>query len=197
MTAADHPLASALRAVLEDAARLQGIAVEDVAVMRVEAARWPDSCLGLGEQGEACAEAITKGYRIRLQGGTTYRTDLHGNFRRERRTVGRPQDSPIDNEVRVHYTQTGGIAGQRHEYEADSSRLTASEVRELRTLVAEADFFNCPAGRASDIPDGITRRLWIAVGRRNREVVRGDGIEVADSKAFDALVSWVEERMIT
>ncbi|HHU39496.1 MAG TPA: hypothetical protein GXZ45_09490 [Propionibacterium sp.] len=197
MTAPVHPLVAALDAVLEDAARRQGVAVGEVVVIRVEAARWPDSCLGLGVAGEPCTEALTKGYRIRLRGGATYRCDLEGHFRRERRSIPRPEDSPISDEIRLHYTATGGIAGLRHEYETDSTRLTASEVRELRSLITESDFFNAAVGRASEIPDGITRRLWIAVGRRNREVVRGDGVEVKDSRPFDELVSWVEERMVS
>ncbi len=44
---------------------------------------WPDSCLGLGASGEACAEVITRGYEVvfRVDGDTyTYRTNATGTI---------------------------------------------------------------------------------------------------------------------
>lgn len=197
MTIQSNPLITALEAVLTDASPRLRLPVEEVLVIRVEAARWPDACLGLGKSGEACAEVMTRGYRIRLRGGTTYRTDLAGNIRLEKRTIGRPQDAPTHDELHLHYTVSGGLTGRKDEFETDSSRLTASEARELRSLITDADFFNAPTGRASEVPDGKTYRLWVAVGRRNRELVRGEGVDIKSSDALKALVAWVEERMPT
>lgn len=196
MPASEQPLIIALTHVLEDAAQFLDVPVEELVVIRVEAARWPDSCLGLGAPGEACADVVTKGYRVRLKGGATYRTDLIGTVRRERRSIPRPGGSPMGDEIRIHYTVSGGITGRRDEYEIDTTRLTKAEVRELRGLVADADVFTIPAGQASQVPDGTTRRLWVAVGRRSREIVRGDGVDIRDSAALDALIGWVEERMV-
>lgn len=197
MSVSEQPLVIALSRVLEDAAQRAGIPAEEVVVIRVEAARWPDSCLGLGRAGEACTDAITKGYRIRLRGGTTYRTDLHGTIRRELRSIPRPQDGAVDDEIRLLYSEAGGLTGGRNELETDSTRLTSAEVRELRSLLAESDFFSAPIGQASAAADGITRRLWVAVGRRGREIIRGDGVDIKDPPALEALLSWVQERMIT
>ncbi|MFV0435107.1 MAG: hypothetical protein ACK5LO_14170 [Leucobacter sp.] len=105
------------------------------------------------------------------------------------------QDSRNDTEIRLSYVFGGGVTGRFTEFKTDSSLLTDSEEEELRRLIAEADFFNVPKGEPSTvIMDGMTARLWIAVGRRNREVVRGDGIDVEDTDAFRALVAWVDER---
>jgi hypothetical protein len=47
----------------------QGLGLDPgaVEVMAYEAAEWPDACLGLPDPGEACAEVITPGWRIRLR----------------------------------------------------------------------------------------------------------------------------------
>jgi hypothetical protein len=38
-----------------------GIAVEEIEVVKAEQKEWPDACLGLAEEGEACAKGITPG----------------------------------------------------------------------------------------------------------------------------------------
>lgn len=50
-------------------------------------------------------------------------------------------------------------------------------------------------GSASTFPDGQTRRLQISVGRRQREVLRGDGVAVDDTPEFEALLAWAEDRL--
>ena len=64
----------------ELAARFE-IAPEDIEVVAVTPAEWPDSCLGAGGQDEVCAEVITPGYEVVLQLSETqytYRTDQTG-----------------------------------------------------------------------------------------------------------------------
>ncbi|MEA3375799.1 MAG: hypothetical protein U9R72_06335 [Chloroflexota bacterium] len=55
-----------------------GVPVEDIQVAEAEQRDWPDACLGLAEEGEACAQVITPGWEITLQAGGeeyTLRTD--------------------------------------------------------------------------------------------------------------------------
>lgn len=53
--------------------RLIGISIGDIKVVSVEAVQWPDSCLGLAQSSEMCAEMIVPGYKIILQvGNNTY-----------------------------------------------------------------------------------------------------------------------------
>lgn len=54
----------------------------DVEVSGLERVEWPDSCLGIEQEGVACAEVITPGYIVFLSGaGGDYKfhTDLNGN----------------------------------------------------------------------------------------------------------------------
>ncbi|GIV62910.1 MAG: hypothetical protein KatS3mg045_0249 [Bellilinea sp.] len=72
------PAVLAARQVLAAALGLEETAVS---VIRVEAADWPDGCLGLGNEGEACTEEIVPGYLVGLQAGDQFfefRTDLEG-----------------------------------------------------------------------------------------------------------------------
>ena len=190
MSAPSHPLIAALSTVLADAGVLLRIPAEDVVVERIEGVDWPDSCLGVADGDEACAQVVTPGYRIRLGDGLVYHADQRGNVR-----LARGGDPQVDTEIRLSYTVLGGIGGWSTTFETDSTQLTDAQEQELRRLINEADFFNVPNVEATTIVmDGFTRRLWIAVGRRNHEVVRGDGIEANDTEAFRALVVWAEAR---
>lgn len=42
------------------------IPIADLRVDRVEAVNWPDSCLGLAQPTELCAQAITPGFQVEL-----------------------------------------------------------------------------------------------------------------------------------
>jgi hypothetical protein len=44
-----------------------GVAVEEIEVVEAEQREWPDACLGLAGEGEACAEVITPGWEITLR----------------------------------------------------------------------------------------------------------------------------------
>lgn len=190
MTDVDHPALSALSAALKDAANLLRVPVDGVALERMEAREWPDSCLGVPEDDDACADVVTPGYLIQLSDGFTYHADQQGDVRRARKQAPHP-----DTEIRLRYSLSGGITGGSTFYETDSYQLSDAEEDELRHLITEADFFNVAnVLPESPVNDGITMRLWIAVGRRNHEVIRGDGIDVEDSEAFHALVEWAGAR---
>lgn len=58
-----------------------GLEETAISVIRVEAADWPDGCLGLGVEDETCSEEIVPGYLVGLQAGDQFfefRTDLEG-----------------------------------------------------------------------------------------------------------------------
>ena len=190
MTDLDHPALSALSAALKDAANLLRVPVDGVALERMEAHEWPDSCLGLPEDDDACADVVTPGYLIHLSDGFTYHADQLGSIRRARKQAPQP-----DTEIRLRYSISGGITGGSTLYETDSYQLSDAEQDELRRLITEADFFNVAnVLPESPVNDGMTMRLWIAVGRRSHEVIPGDGIDVDDSEAFHALVEWAAVR---
>lgn len=65
----ESPLEAARQALAEQL----GVDVEQVELFTSEEREWPDSCLGLPKEGEACAEVITSGYSgILLAGETQY-----------------------------------------------------------------------------------------------------------------------------
>lgn len=200
-----HPVFAALTLALEATAELTQVPVEEVEVVKVESVVWPDSCLGLPERGQGCARALHPGWRIRLGDGYVFHADQKGNVRRDRsfpRPAGEDPDveEPVpvphpDTEIRLRYSVEGGIAGGRTSFEADGETLSPEDLEELQALITESDFFSAPNPVPSTVvSDGFTRRLWIAVGRRNHEVVRGDGIEVEDPEALERLFAWADGR---
>lgn len=58
-----------------------GISTDEITVVRAEAVEWSDSCLGLGQADEICAQMITPGYKVILEvKGSQYElhTDQNG-----------------------------------------------------------------------------------------------------------------------
>lgn len=104
-----------------------------------------------------------------------------------------PDPSKID--IRLRYSARGGVGGWHTEFETDSTKLTDAEQEELLRRIDEADFFNAPNVEPSMIvTDGFTFRLWIALDRRNHEVVRGTGIEIEDSEELRRLLAWASDQ---
>ncbi len=52
------------------AATRAGLTTTDVTILRVEAVSFQDSCLGLGQANESCAQVITDGYVVWVRAGT-------------------------------------------------------------------------------------------------------------------------------
>jgi len=50
------------------------LGADEIAVLNVSEAQWPDACLGLAAQGEMCAQVITPGYEIVIETDKTMRT---------------------------------------------------------------------------------------------------------------------------
>lgn len=66
------------------------IGIDQVTVIGVEEAQWPDGCLGLAQPDEMCTEMIVEGYQVLLEtGGKQYRfhTDQDGTQVREAQEI--------------------------------------------------------------------------------------------------------------
>lgn len=59
-------IGEAALAVTLATADMTDVRKEQVVFASQERQTWPDGCLGLGEKGEACTEALVEGYRIKL-----------------------------------------------------------------------------------------------------------------------------------
>ncbi len=80
----------------EDLAKREGIPLEKVTVLRVEAVEWGDTSLGCPEPGKFYAQVITSGYRIILSDGM------------------REYEYHSDNQNRVVFCQTGDVNLDSH-----------------------------------------------------------------------------------
>lgn len=63
----------AVAAVKEFAAQDLNAPLKDVSIVSVAKREWSNSCMGLEQEGEACAEVITPGYEITVQTKVKYR----------------------------------------------------------------------------------------------------------------------------
>lgn len=94
-------LTPAQQAAIEELAQNLGLTEDQINIVSTEAVEWPDSCLGISEDETACAEVITPGYRVVLEGmgnQVEYRTNEEG-------TVILPATPALT------WERVGGIAG--------------------------------------------------------------------------------------
>jgi len=78
-----------------------GLPVEEIKLVSTEAVEWPDGCLGVQEEGLACTQVITPGFRVILEANgrqAEYRTNEDG-------TQIRPAT------IAITWKREGGIAG--------------------------------------------------------------------------------------
>ncbi len=183
-----HPAPVALTAVIVDAANLLRVPFENITVEVLEARDWPDSCLGLAQDGEGCADVITPGFIVFLGDGFRYRTDLKGNVRREVDTV--------DTDLHVHFRQVGGIGGWTSEYYDDDASLSPSDAARLRRFIDSTEFFYLAdvVGNGEPIPDLYRYSIFLAHGRRNRTVSTYDGSGPHESPPLAELIAWLKAR---
>ena len=192
---ARHPAVAALTAALRDAARAVRVPATEIAVASLTARDWPDGCLGLPKEGEACVDAVTPGYRIELgppADGFAYRSDLQGHVRRE------PPGGSETGHLQVRFERSGGLAGAHHTLDLDTGAMPAAEAAELQGLVERADFWALP-GRIDNgepIADGFSYVVTATVGRRRHAVRTYDGTRdgLAPYPGFAALVGWLNDR---
>lgn len=77
---ADIPPQAVLEAVNQLSEEL-GVSVQDIEIREFEQVEWPNACLGIPQEGQACAEVITPGFRVALEvNGEAYevRSNLDG-----------------------------------------------------------------------------------------------------------------------
>lgn len=80
------PVPQAVAAVRTKVAAEQGVPEGEVIVLTAFEKQWPDSCLGLPNPGELCAQVITPGYEVTVQAkgqGFAYRANEQGTEIRE------------------------------------------------------------------------------------------------------------------
>lgn len=178
MEGTENPALVALSRVLEDASRIEGTPPEDILVQLLEfRSRTEDP------------SPLPPAFHIQLGSGLEYWADTQGNISRMGRDA-------TDTEIRVRFTQSGGIGGWTSEYEAEESTLSASDVTELRQHITDTDFFNLPAlvGNGERTPDLFSYTVWIAVGRNNRAVKTYDGSGPHKSPPLEKLIAWLKHR---
>jgi hypothetical protein len=71
----------AAEAARRQLANALGIEIGQIQITSIQPQEWPDACLGLPDEGEACAQVVTPGYEVRMEvNGQDYvvRTDELG-----------------------------------------------------------------------------------------------------------------------
>jgi hypothetical protein len=94
-------LTPAQRATITALSGNLGLPADEIMLVSTEAVDWPDECLGVHEEGLACAQAITPGFRIILE-ASGKEVEYHTN---EDGTHIRPAS------VALTWKREGGIAG--------------------------------------------------------------------------------------
>lgn len=188
MDGASHPATVALSAAISDAAGLLRVPVDEIVVEHLEYRDWPDSCLGLPQDGDACRDVITPGYLVVLGDGFSYRTDTKGTVRRE--------TDAVDAELRVSFRQSGGIGRWSSEYHADDASLSPADAAQIRQFIDDTDFFHLPeqVGNGDPIPDMYSYTIFVAYGRRNRAVSTYDGGGPLERPALADFISWLKAK---
>ena len=88
-------------AAINAVAQNLGLAAEQIRLVSTEAVEWPDSCLGITTEGNACAQVITNGFRVILDAAGK-QVEYHTN---EDGTVVLPATEALT------WSRSGGIAG--------------------------------------------------------------------------------------
>jgi hypothetical protein len=68
-----------------------GISANEIKIIYFEQIDWPDACLGMPQEGQACAQIITPGYLVKLEVNgeeVEFRSDLDGKLIRMAMTSG-------------------------------------------------------------------------------------------------------------
>ena len=188
MDQTSHSSLRALSAALAHASNMLRMPAEEISLESMVARDWPDSCLGLGQANEGCADVVTPGYLIVLGDGFRYRADKAGNIRQ--------QTLNMDEELRIEFHQSGGIGGWSSEYVADDSTLSPEEADHVRRFIDESNFFEMPTEVTNGTPiaDLYDYTVTLAHGRRNHTVHTYDGSGPHESPALVEFIGWLQER---
>jgi hypothetical protein len=178
MVQPQNPALVALSLALEDASRKSGTSAYDILVHKLELRPLTTD-----------PTPLPPAFFIDLGEGTEYVIDSQGNILQGAGDL-------TDRELRIRFTQTGGIAGWTSTYEADDSTLSVGEASYVRQQIEETDFFNLPdeVPNGDPIPDLYSYTIWIAHGRRDRELRTYDGSGPHQSPALEKLIEWLKDR---
>jgi hypothetical protein len=82
VTGGDGTLASpppqAVLAAVDQLSQTAGVSVEEIEILDFQDVEWPDACLGVPQEGQACALVITPGFRVVLEANGE-QFELHTN----------------------------------------------------------------------------------------------------------------------
>ncbi len=176
-----NPAITAISLVLDDASQQSGIPAESLIVQHVEFRRRSED-----------PGPLPPVFFVTLGNGMEYLADTQGNITRLDEN---PRDI-MDRELRIRFTQTGGIGGWESSYEADDTTLTDQEADSIRKFLTDAAFFDLPdeVPNGDPIPDQFSYTLWIAHGRRNKEIRTYDGTGPHHSPPLEKMITWLKER---
>ena len=71
-------------AVLQDASKRSGLPISSLRIVKAERRTWTNGCLGLGDPGVVCTQALVPGWQVIVEGGKqrlVYRTGESGRVR--------------------------------------------------------------------------------------------------------------------
>ena len=92
---------AAADAAVSALAKNLGLDPSEIKVISVEAVEWPDACLGITQEGVACAQVITPGYKIVLDANGK-QVEYHAN---------QEGTNVVPATVALTWSRSGGIAG--------------------------------------------------------------------------------------
>lgn len=161
-TSAEQAAARALSANL-------GIATDRIQFVSTEAVEWPDTCLGVPEEGLACAPATIPGFRVILETGdrqVEYRTDEDGmqvrpatllmRWRREGGFAGFCDYLTVYLSGEVHrYSCKGGEVSQERLIDL----LPQEEIEKLEGWVQQYGEVSIDASDPKGVADGMVMML--------------------------------------
>ncbi|MGQ0604664.1 MAG: hypothetical protein ACT4QE_23540 [Anaerolineales bacterium] len=164
-----------------------GVTVPEIKLVTVEAAEWPDSCLGVSRPEARCAQVITPGYRVVLDYGGqafTFHTNADGS-------------AVIEALATLSWNRQGGIAGfcdslrVATDGQAASATCNQTEAQaelteaEVAQLIEWAEKFTAVVIEQAD-PEGVSDRMVITLQ------MTGLGNEQPTDAEQQAILEWAQ-----
>jgi hypothetical protein len=72
------PPPQAVLAAVNQLSQTAGVSVDEIEILDFQNVEWPDACLGVPQEGQACALVITPGFRVVLEANGE-QVELHTN----------------------------------------------------------------------------------------------------------------------
>jgi hypothetical protein len=175
-------------AVRKHLASVLGIDAGQITVVSDAELEWPDSCLGVAQDGVACAEIVTSGHLIMLEANNLdYEYHTNGDGSKVQPTT-----------LALTWTRNGGIAGfcdSLTVYLAGevsvntckgkplNANVSSAELQQLETWVAQFGQLSLDASDPLGVSDRMTRQLSVF----------GNGSAQPTSADQQVLFQWAED----